>query len=147
MIKRQEERCFYLAAAIMIDPLGRLLVVRKQGTTKIMLPGGKIAPGETPKATLIREINEELGLSISPDLPQYLNRYQAAAANEPGYMIESNLFAIILQEHQPLTPQAEIAEARWVTYEEALTLDLAPMMRKHVLPLWQSLVETERSTL
>lgn len=35
-------KMIYIAAACITDPLNRLLVVRKKGTTTFMQPGGKI---------------------------------------------------------------------------------------------------------
>lgn len=41
---------------------GRILLCRKNhATSKLILPGGRIEPGETPKECLTREIAEELG--------------------------------------------------------------------------------------
>ena len=37
-----------IAAALLIDPQGRTLLVRKRGTGAFMQPGGKIDAGETP---------------------------------------------------------------------------------------------------
>jgi len=37
-----------IAAALLTDARGRLLLVRKRGTAWFMQPGGKIEPGEQP---------------------------------------------------------------------------------------------------
>ncbi|MGB9089319.1 MAG: NUDIX domain-containing protein, partial [Pseudomonas farsensis] len=55
-----------IAAALLVDPQGRTLLVRKRGTEAFMQPGGKIDAGETPAAALARELHEELGLRIDP---------------------------------------------------------------------------------
>lgn len=56
-----------IAAAIITDSQGRCLLVRKRGTEYFMQPGGKPEIGETPHAALIRELEEELNFSVSPE--------------------------------------------------------------------------------
>jgi len=50
-----------IVAALIRDEAGRVLLVRKRGTTAFMQPGGKRDPGEDDMAALAREIAEELG--------------------------------------------------------------------------------------
>src|SRR5690606_22510381 len=54
-----------VSAVVMRDPEGRILNVRKRGTAKLMLPGGKPHPGEDARDTAIREFEEELGVALS----------------------------------------------------------------------------------
>ena len=54
-----------IVAAVVADERGRLLLVRKRGTTAFMQPGGKLEPGESPVDALAREIREELGVGIT----------------------------------------------------------------------------------
>ena len=49
------DRVIRVAAAVVTDDAGRFLLVRKRGTTAFMQPGGKIEPGEDPRAALVRE--------------------------------------------------------------------------------------------
>ncbi|MES2057651.1 MAG: (deoxy)nucleoside triphosphate pyrophosphohydrolase [Pseudomonadota bacterium] len=61
---------FPVVAAALIDGAGRVLVQRRP-PGKMMaglweFPGGKLEPGETPEAALIRELEEELGIIVSP---------------------------------------------------------------------------------
>ena len=125
-----------IAAALAIDGDGRLLLVRKRGTTAFMQPGGKLEPGETPQQALVRELEEELGRMIDPLALMPLGRFSAQAANEPGHMVEAEIFALAL--YQSITPAAEIEEAVRVTAEQAAMLDLAPLTRDHVLPLFRA---------
>jgi 8-oxo-dGTP pyrophosphatase MutT (NUDIX family) len=123
-----------IAAALLHDDAGRVLLVRKRGSGKFMQPGGKLEPGETPEAALLRELLEELGLRADPATLTPLGRFSALAANEPGHIVVADIFA--LRASAPVVPAAEIEEAVWVTPEEAKMLDLATLSRDHVLPLF-----------
>ncbi|WP_052401418.1 bifunctional GNAT family N-acetyltransferase/(deoxy)nucleoside triphosphate pyrophosphohydrolase [Muricoccus aerilatus] len=58
-----------VVACGLIDADGRVLLARRpEGKHMAGLwefPGGKVAPGETPEAALIRELYEELGIDVS----------------------------------------------------------------------------------
>lgn len=129
-----------IAAALIDDGAGNMLLVRKTGTTAYLQAGGKIEAEESPVEALSRELAEEIGLSIT--LPQtLLGRFQASAANEAGRVVEAILFHLTLgaAEKQQLQAAAEIEELRWVSIREAAALPLAPMTRDHVLPIALSL--------
>ena len=55
-----------VSAVALIDPDGRVLLAqRPEGKSLAGLwefPGGKVEPGETPEAALVRELHEELGI-------------------------------------------------------------------------------------
>jgi 8-oxo-dGTP diphosphatase len=57
-----------VAACVLIDPDGRVLIAqRPEGKTMAGLwefPGGKVEAGERPEETVIREMREELGITI-----------------------------------------------------------------------------------
>jgi 8-oxo-dGTP diphosphatase len=58
-----------VAAVALVDPDGRVLLAqRPPGKAMAGLwefPGGKVNPGETPEAALIRELAEELGIDVT----------------------------------------------------------------------------------
>jgi 8-oxo-dGTP diphosphatase len=57
-------------AIAVIHQAGRVLICQRRKNDAFgdlwEFPGGKIEPGETPEKCLVREIDEELGISIKP---------------------------------------------------------------------------------
>jgi 8-oxo-dGTP diphosphatase len=64
------KRMLFVVAAALIDSDGRILLAqRPEGKALAGLwefPGGKVADGETPEAALVRELTEELGITVHP---------------------------------------------------------------------------------
>jgi len=131
-----------IAAALVCRPDGSTLLVRKRGTSAFMQPGGKIEPHEEPSAALARELAEELGVAIASAEPVHLGCFAAPAANEPGHAVEAELFRIEISGE--VTPAAEIEEIAWIAPADAHGLDLAPLTRDHVLPMWLAHLRADR---
>ena len=121
-----------IAAALLIGSDGQTLVVRKRGTQAFMQPGGKIDAGEQPAQALARELHEELGLRIDPAAAVYLGQFSAPAANEPGFVVQAELFQVHID--VAVTPAAEIEEVRWIDPAGDGGLQLAPLTRDLILP-------------
>lgn len=130
-----------IAAALILDDAGRLLLVRKRDTERFMQAGGKLEPGEPAEAALRRELQEELGQT--PTAVRQLGEFTAAAANEPGCQVHAWLFLATMPPR--VAPAAEIAELRWVTPREAEQLPLAALTRDHVLPLAVRLLQHDEA--
>ena len=128
-------RTIRIAAAVILDGDRKLLLVRKRGTSTFMQPGGKIEPGELAADALARELGEELGISVAPGAASYLGRFSAPAANEPGATVEAELFELPIA-GDPV-PAAEIEEIIWLDAASHDGLDLAPLTRHTVLPLYR----------
>lgn len=122
-----------VSAVVLRDDAGAVLTVRKRGTERFMLPGGKPEPGESARETAVRECAEELGIRLDPVALRDIGLYRTAAANEAGYEVE----AMVFEHPLPVVVEraaAEIAELRWLdTGVQPLPPDLAPLLREKVL--------------
>ncbi|WP_422776315.1 NUDIX hydrolase [Pseudomonas mediterranea] len=126
----------HIAAALLIGPDGRTLLVRKRGTQAFMQPGGKIEPHEQPVQALARELEEELGLIIDPAQARYLGPFSAPAANEPGFVVQAQVF--LLDIDAAVSPAAEIEEVRWIDPAGDGGLSLAPLTGEVILPFYRA---------
>ena len=84
-----------VAAAALVNPQGELLVAqRPKGKSMAGLwefPGGKLEPGETPEAALIRELGEELGIDTDHSC---LSPVAFASHSYPKFHLMMPVFAI-----------------------------------------------------
>ena len=127
-----------VAAVALLDPAGRIFLVRKRGTQRWMQPGGKLEVGEDPLAAALRELREEMGVDWEPGRLMGHGTWEGAAANEPGAHLRAHLFLARWDERHDGVARvgAELAEGRWMSVDEALHRDdLAPLLRERVLPL------------
>ena len=131
------ERIISVVAALIRDDAGRVLLVRKRGTSAFMQPGGKRDAGESDVAALAREIVEELGCRVMESSAQALGVFNCAAANEPCFQVRAAVYAVNVE--GAITPKTEIDQVVWVDPKALPDLPLAPLTRDHVLPLAQAL--------
>jgi 8-oxo-dGTP pyrophosphatase MutT (NUDIX family) len=113
-------RVITVSAVVLSRPDGAVATVRKEGTDRFMLPGGKWEPDESPAECAVREVGEELGAVLTIDELTPLGRFDTATANEPGFHLVSEVFAARVG--GGLQPRSEIAEARWLTAAEMETV-------------------------
>ncbi|NEB76041.1 NUDIX domain-containing protein [Streptomyces sp. SID14478] len=117
-----------VAAAVVEE--GKLLVVSKQAAPDIFyIPGGKPEPGEAPEETLVRELQEELG--VASGRLERLAEVEETAALE-GVPMQLTVFSTTLI-GEPV-PAAELSALRWIDGREP-DLRLAPAVAHHLLPL------------
>src|SRR5215469_5564680 len=125
----------HIAAAVIVNRDGRILLVRKRDTPFFMQPGGKLRDGETAPEALARELDEELGCTLLA--AEFLGTFSAPAANEPFHVVEAALFHAKIAGN--IKPAAEIEEIAWIEPWANTDLPLAPLTRDLVLPLVLSL--------
>lgn len=71
--KTGDEKFNYRVCAVMISD-GRILAMRDERSPYYYLPGGRVAMGETAEAAILREVEEELGITPEILRPLWLNQ-------------------------------------------------------------------------
>jgi ADP-ribose pyrophosphatase YjhB (NUDIX family) len=120
-----EQRSPSLAVgAVVLDTTGRVLLVRRgrpPGLGSWTLPGGRVEPGESLEAAVLRELREETGL-------------EGAVTCSLGTVgIERDGFSYVIHEHlvvldrdAALCAGDDAAEARWVERDGIEALGVLP---------------------
>jgi len=121
-----------IVTAVILDPAGRVLVVRKRGSRAFIQPGGKREAGEQALHTLARELREELGVALRAGGAHALGTFEDDAVNEPGRRVQGESF--LVQVDGTPRARAEIAELAWIPLHPPHGVLLAPLSERHVLP-------------
>lgn len=94
-----------------------ILSTKSYGKDKYYIPGGKREMGETDEEALIREISEELSVTIDPATLQYMGTYEAQAhSHEEGIIVKMTCYSGNYSGE--LKASAEIEEMRWLNYSD-----------------------------
>lgn len=96
---------------------GKILSTRSKGRKKYYVPGGKREGNETDEETLIREIREELNVSIISATIKYLGTFTAQAdSHSAGIIVKMTCY--IAEFEGGLEPCSEIEEIKWLSYAD-----------------------------
>jgi 8-oxo-dGTP diphosphatase len=122
-----------VAACALVDVDGRVLLARRPEGKKMAglweFPGGKLNPGETPEAALIRELREELGIDVSANC---LAPFAFASHEYEGFHLLMPLFVCRRWKGTP-TPR-EKQTLTWVRASKLAEYEMPPA-DKPLIPL------------
>ena len=95
---------------------GKILSTKSKGKTKYYIPGGKREVGETDEQTLVREVYEELDVTIKPQTMEYIGTFKAQSDGaEEGVIVKMTCYKA--EYDGILRPKSEIEEIRWLNYK------------------------------
>ncbi|MBC8493660.1 MAG: Nudix family hydrolase [Candidatus Thioglobus sp.] len=108
---------------------GQILIAKRQDHQFMggfwELPGGKIEQGESPEDAISRELNEELGITVSQ-----LSLHQTMTHQYKDRIVELNIYNINQYQY---TPQGiEGQEITWSSVEQLSTFNLLPTMKAFI---------------
>jgi 8-oxo-dGTP pyrophosphatase MutT (NUDIX family) len=96
---------------------GAILTTRSKGKDVYYLPGGKREPGESDIDTLVREIREELSVTIAPDSAEHFGTFHAQAhGHATGTLVRMTCYTAGYT--GVLRASSEIAEIAWLTHRD-----------------------------
>ncbi len=120
-----------IAAALIVE--SQMILLGKRASTRTFYPnvwdvfGGHIEAGEQPDQTLVRELQEELG--ITPTRWTFLETIVASIPEQRGvqpYQLHLHLYLVTAWSGTPVNRQYhEHASIQWFTLSQAVQLDLA----------------------
>lgn len=129
----EKKEAFLEVACAILEHDGKVLAAQRSATMRLPLkwefPGGKLHPGESAAACLVREVEEELGVVIEVlrALPPCEHRYPDFAVRLHPFVCRYDGGALTLHEH---------CAVRWLAPEELLSLDWAaadiPVIRSYL---------------
>lgn len=96
---------------------GRILSTRSRGKDVYYIPGGKREPGESDVQTLLREVEEELTVTVLPATAAFLGTYEAQAHGHPdGVMVRMSCWTGDYR--GTLAANSEVEEIVWLSYAD-----------------------------
>lgn len=96
---------------------GKILSTKSKGKSKYYIPGGKRENSETDEETLIREIREELNVSIISATIKYFGTFTAQAdSHKVGIIVKMTCYSAEYEGN--LEPCSEIEAIKWLSYAD-----------------------------
>ena len=117
---------------------GRVLACQRKRTSRYPLkwefPGGKIEPGESPYAAVVRELNEELEINAEPGEILLTNEwtYPKAAAEPEGFDGRFRVTYFIIRSFAGAIVNRTFEQVRWVGIDELASMDILEGNREAV---------------
>lgn len=114
----------------------KLLVTREKGKDFFVSPGGKVEKGENPKSTVVRELMEEVSLTVSHNNLEEFGIFYAEAAGDSGKWLKMEVFNVLSWQGEPI-PSAEeeiIEEILWLDSRIPKGIKVGSIFEHEVIP-------------
>lgn len=122
--------CLYrVAIRVLIIQNNKVLLIKESSDDWWALPGGGIDHGETIESTLVREVEEELGVPAKAISSDFQIVYYDVG-NVVNSIPRMNLYFKISVPEELLAKTTHIAEWKWFTKDEFLRQEMHPSYDK-----------------
>jgi len=110
-----------------------LLVLRTKNKKTFFAPGGKPEQDETLEETLVRELKEEVSITVSLSDLEYFNTFTAPASEQNAIDLEMHVYFVHSFSGEVI-PNEEIEEFELLTSNNINDLKVSSIFRDHVFP-------------
>jgi 8-oxo-dGTP diphosphatase len=118
-----------VAAAVIVAPDGRVLLAQRPAGKPYAgyweFPGGTLESGETPRHALVRELHEELGLTVRRAAPWLVQRYVYPHAH-----VELHFFRVLAWDGEPVGHDGQA-----FAWQTPGRFDVAPLLPANTMVL------------
>lgn len=112
----------------------KLLVERSKGKQHFIAPGGSIEPEDgTPEKALVRELDEEFGITVDEANLIPFGVFRAKAAGQEDKVVEMEVFEVTKWEGEP-SPHSEVEEIAWIGSRPPDGMKIGSIFEHEVLP-------------
>jgi 8-oxo-dGTP diphosphatase len=123
-----------IGVGAVIVECGRLVLVKRGAEPalgKWSFPGGAVELGETVRDAVIRETKEETRLDVKLVEDRPMDAYDILTLDKTGRLrYHYVLLQFLVRPKQgKLEPTSDVTDAKWVSFEEVETYDLAESVR------------------
>jgi ADP-ribose pyrophosphatase YjhB (NUDIX family) len=123
-----------IGVGAVIVECGRLVLVKRGAEPalgKWSFPGGAVELGETVRDAVIRETKEETRLDVELVEDRPMDAYDILTLDKTGRLrYHYVLLQFLVRPKQgKLEPTSDVTDAKWVSFEEVETYDLAESVR------------------
>ncbi|GAB2972244.1 NUDIX hydrolase [Saccharothrix stipae] len=121
-------------SAIVQDPTGRLLMIRRTDNDKYAIPGGGQDVGETLTQAVVREVEEETGVHVEVTalVGLYSNPNHVIAYGNGEVRQEFSICFRAQPLGGELRPSSESKEVHWIEPDRLADLDIHPSIRLRI---------------
>lgn len=122
----------YKSAGIIIQNR-KLLISRTKGKSFFIAPGGKKDINETDEQALIRELHEELSITVEESNLEDFGTWRAEAIGMKDTIVHMHVFMVRSYEGT-IAPSHEIEEVKWFNSSDLTTIELGSIFKHDVVP-------------